>query len=113
MVLEVVDNGSIQVSYDDGTAAGMAIVSAFDEDGDLLFEQNVNKDGTLSYDQSMNVHRFVADDGMGHRATSMTNETSWLKEIPISLRALLGISLLLLIASIFHYRHQVKRLKEE
>ncbi|MBM4761481.1 hypothetical protein [Bacillus sp. B15-48] len=105
MVVEQVDAGVIHVRYDDGTAARLAIVSAFNDDGHLLFEQQVNEDGDLHYDKEVNVYRFVADDGLGHRASSVvTEEPTMLESIPISIRALLGVSLLLFIAAIFLFR---------
>jgi len=108
MDIEQIEDGRIQVHYDDGTGAAMTVVSAFDEDGELLFERTVDENGQLSYDEEMAIYRFVADDGMGHRATYVmdetANETNWLDTIPMSIRALTGVSFLLFIAAIFVYR---------
>jgi hypothetical protein len=99
------DEGVIHVRYDDGTAAGLALVTAYDTKGNISFESEADEDGTLNYDSELEVHRIVADDGMGHRATwTKKEETSILDDIPLFVRALFGISILLFLAAIFFLR---------
>ncbi len=109
MIVETEKEGNIIVRYDDGTPAGNAVVSAYDESGNLLFEAQVNENGTYSYDTTIKVDHIIAYDGIGHRA-------SWVKDeepnvflaVPVGLRALLGVSLLLFICSVFIYRKHLR-----
>ncbi len=109
MLVEVIEEGVIQVRYDDGTRSGVATVLAYDEHVQVIFEEKVNDDGIVYYDSSINITQIVADDGMGHRATWTTDEVATPPLIPLWLRALLGISILLFIASFFHYRNKQKK----
>ncbi|UJL45250.1 hypothetical protein KFZ58_12615 [Virgibacillus sp. NKC19-16] len=104
MVIEQVEDGLVHVRYDDGASAGLAIVSAFDEDGELLDEGETDEDGYFHYEKGLDVHRFAADDGMGHRATFVSGEENTVDTIPLYIRALLGVSILLFTASSFYYR---------
>ncbi|MFA1819143.1 hypothetical protein ACDX78_02875 [Virgibacillus oceani] len=104
------EEGVIHIRYDDGTSAALALITAYDEEGDTLFEREADDDGTLNYDGELNVHRIAADDGMGHRATWTTDEekASMLDDIPLFVRAIFGISILLFIAAIFVLRNHRK-----
>jgi len=104
MVVELVEPGTIVVRYDDGTKSGIAIVTAFDEKGNLLFEKYVDDKGFLHYDANIIVYQIIADDGIGHRTTWSNEINDEQLDIPILVRALLGISLLLFIAAFFYYR---------
>lgn len=104
MLVEVVDDGIIQVRYDDGTRAGIATVVAYDESGKELFNEIVNSEGIVYYDSTTLVHQIVADDGLGHRATWSIDSKDELILMPLWIRALFGVSILLFIASLFHYR---------
>lgn len=108
MLVEMVDVGVIQVRYDDGTRSGIAIVNAYDGHGESIFEETVNEDGIVYYDTSITVHQIVADDGMGHRATWTLDRDDVQPHTPVWMRALLGVSLLLFVASYFHYRKNKK-----
>ncbi|WP_164219528.1 hypothetical protein [Virgibacillus sp. YIM 98842] len=105
MLVEHEEEGIIHVRYDDGTAAGAALVTAYDAKGDILFESEADEDGILNYERELEVHRLTADDGMGHRATwTDEEETSILDDIPLFVRAIFGISILLFLAAIFFSR---------
>lgn len=109
MIIEQSDDGLINVRYDDGTAAGLAIVSAYDQDGELLFERHVDDDGNLEYDEGLDVYRFTADDSMGHRATlAMDDEQTGEASIPTFIKALLGVSIFVFIAAVFTFRGRRK-----
>ncbi|GAB3801216.1 hypothetical protein [Virgibacillus kimchii] len=109
MLIEHDEAGFIHVRYDDGTGAGNAFVTAYDENGDVLFERKTDDDGILNYDKEWEIHRVVADDRMGHRAVSTTGEeASLLDSVPLSVRALFGFSILLFIAAFFLLRTNKK-----
>jgi hypothetical protein len=109
MIIEHSEEGVIHVRYDDGASAGLALVTAYDEEGDVLFEHEADHNGTLNYDGELGVHRIVADDGMGHRATwTDEEEASILEDIPLFVRALFGISILVFFAAIFFSRTNKK-----
>lgn len=112
MIVETVEDGLIHVRYDDGTDAPLAVVSIYDEDGKQLVEGEVDENGSFYYDEKIDVHRIVADDGMGHRASSVSEEESIVEKIPLFIRALLGVSVLLFIASTFYSRSNKKRSEE-
>ncbi|RXJ00310.1 hypothetical protein DS745_12315 [Anaerobacillus alkaliphilus] len=105
MVVEMNEPGTIQVRYDDGTNSAIALVKAFDEKGNLLFEETANDLGIVHFDSSIAIHHIIADDGIGHRASWVLEEkVNLLNAVPIWLRALLGISMLLFISALFYYR---------
>ncbi|MFV8828696.1 hypothetical protein [Alkalihalobacterium sp. APHAB7] len=64
MIVESEKEGHITVRYDDGTSAGSAVVFAYDMSGDLLFEDQVNDNGTYTYDTTIEVYQIIADDGI-------------------------------------------------
>jgi hypothetical protein len=101
------EEGAIHVRYDDGTSAGLALITAYNDEGDTLFEREADDDGSLNYDETLDLHRIAADDGMGHRATWTTGEeASTLDDIPLFVRAIFGLSILLFIAAIFVMRNR-------
>ncbi|MFN7251460.1 MAG: hypothetical protein ACK4M9_11795 [Anaerobacillus sp.] len=104
MIVELVEPGKIKVRYDDGTKSGIALVKAFDEEGHSLFEKYVDDNGYVYFDRTIRVHQLIADDGIGHRATWISDHASNQLDIPIWIRALLGVSILLFTATFFHYR---------
>lgn len=104
MVVELDEPGTIVVRYDDGTKSGIALVTAFDKEGTVLFEKYVDDNGFLHYDANINVHQIIADDGIGHRTTWSNELKNEQLDIPILVRTLLGVSLLLFIAAFFYYR---------
>lgn len=110
MLIDHETGGDIHVRYDDGASAGFALVTAYDEEGAILFERETDDNGRLDYHSELDVHRIVADDGMGHRATwTAGEETSIMDSIPLFVRAIFGISILLFIAAIFILRKHRKQ----
>ncbi|WP_018933173.1 hypothetical protein [Gracilibacillus lacisalsi] len=107
LMIKQENDGVIHVYYDDGTPGALSVVTAYDSRGNKLFEKTVNEDGSLIYDTELNIHRFVADDGLGHRASTLHSESDHSNEIPVFIRAMAGIAILLFIAALFFYR--VKR----
>ncbi len=104
MIIEQVEEGLMVVRYDDGTRAARAEVTLYDEGGNVISEGKVDREGYYSYDPSLPLYRAVADDGMGHRASWVRGEESLWLEIPRWLRALVGVSIFLFIASYASYR---------
>ncbi len=109
MLVEQVEEGVLLVRYDDGTVSARSAVTLYDEEGTVLSEGSVNSQGLYHYDPQKPVYRAVADDGMGHRAHWIRGETNTWLEIPRWMRALLGISILLFIASLAYYRSSKKK----
>ncbi|MBU8906364.1 hypothetical protein [Desertibacillus haloalkaliphilus] len=104
MVVDVESN-HVHVRYDDGTNAPLAVVTGYNEENRLLFEGEVNKNGQYMFDENLDVNYVMADDGLGHRAAWRKTETnSSLSAVPVSIRALLGVSILFFIACFFLYR---------
>ncbi|MBM7542371.1 hypothetical protein [Amphibacillus cookii] len=113
LMIEIEKKGQLGVYFDDGTTASDATVSAFDESGQLIFEEQVDKNGQLTYDPALTIHRFIAEDNFGHRASTMEKDTHIVKEIPAFIRIMIGISCFTFIATFFSFRHQYKEAKEK
>lgn len=101
--------GEIHVRYDDGSRSSTAVIIAYAPNGHVVLEGSVNGEGLLVYDREISIDRIIAEDGMGHRAGWVTGEQDEWLLIPVWLRALLGISILLLIAAIFYYRSNTNK----
>ncbi len=110
MLVEVIDEGAIKVRYDDGTMAGRARVTFYDEDGQILEEGITNEGGIYYYDLNVNPNRVVADDGMGHRARWVEGQTDAWDYFPRWQRAFFGVAIFMFIAAISYYRKN--RIKE-
>ncbi|GAE24892.1 hypothetical protein JCM9140_855 [Halalkalibacter wakoensis JCM 9140] len=105
MLIEQVDEQTLHIRYDDGSPAKLAFVSVFDENGTLLYENSVDNRGDFTIKNSLKPYRFVADDGLGHRATFITgNQEQGIETIPLWIRTLLGVTFLFFIAAFFYYR---------
>lgn len=111
LMIEIENKGQIGVYFDDGTTASEATVSAFDESGQLIFEEQVDENGQLTYDPTLTIHRFIAEDSFGHRASTMEKDTHIAKEIPTFIRVMIGISCFTFIATFFSFRQQYKEIK--
>ena len=110
LVVEEISKDEFLFRYDDGTAASLVTVSGYDRDNELLFTKKVRHDGTVMIDSYF--HRIVGDDGIGHRVAYLKQsevKVGFLSNVPNWLKSLLGISLLLCIASFFHFRKAAKQ----
>ncbi|MUK88544.1 hypothetical protein GMD78_09095 [Ornithinibacillus sp. L9] len=108
MIIDHAEDGLIFVHYDNGSPAKMAEVTLYDKNGNALIEKKqVDENGYLEYDKQLQVHRMIADDGLGHRAASLRNEAQE-ETIPKLIKVLLGLSILSFIASIFYFRTKRK-----
>lgn len=113
MIVELIEPGTIEVRYDDGTKSGMASVTAFDKEGAILFQEYVDEAGYVYYDATITVHQIIADDGIGHRATWSDEIEKEQSDVPIIVRALLGVSILLCIAAFFYFRNDKEKQEQE
>ncbi|MDT8861244.1 hypothetical protein N0O92_13460 [Alkalihalobacillus sp. MEB130] len=112
MIIEQTDSSTLHVRYDDGTNAQLATVTAYNENGMFLFEGKVDHNGYYKFDSEQTPHRFVADDGLGHRVVFIRdNNEQVLQAIPLWIRTFLGVSILLFIAALFKYRTRQKTYK--
>lgn len=66
LILE--EPGILRVEYDGGGFSPRTEITIYDEAGNELSKGLVDGEGKFHFDQNLNVHRAVADDGMGHRA---------------------------------------------
>lgn len=110
MLIDMVEDGLFKVRYDNGQISREAIVRAYDQNHQLLFEKQVDQNGYVSYTNDIHVARLVADDGLGHRASwsNKQYDEPMFYALPIWMRALLGLSALLFCASLFYFRHASK-----
>ncbi len=102
MLIEPVEEGKVQVVFDDGSPNRHAEVVVFDEDENEMARGDVDRQGYFSYPAEGAV-MLVADDGFGHRAEYLVGEDApqALPRVPTVGAVLAGF---LLIAGIFHYR---------
>lgn len=103
MLIERVESGLIQVRYDDGTRAGLAGVTLYDGEGNIIAEGPADEEGFFHYDPVKRPNRIVADDGMGHRARWMEGEIDRREAVPRWQRVLLGVSVFVFIAALANY----------
>ena len=105
LVIEEISANHFQFRYDDGTVASLVTVSGYDRDNNLLFTKGVSNSGTVNIDSDF--HRIVGDDGIGHRVSYLKQsevKVGFLSNVPNWLKSLLGVSLLLCVASYFQFR---------
>ena len=68
MLLKLVEPGVLQVEYDGGGFSPRTEVTLYDNAGNELEKGLVDEEGKYHFNESFDVHKAVADDGMGHRA---------------------------------------------
>ena len=109
MLVEMIDHGLLLVKYDDGTSAGLAEISLYDEDSKRLLEGQTDTEGYFRFDPAMPVHSAVAEDGMGHRARWVVGqEENWWLSTPAWARGLLGVSIFVFFAAYTNNRRSKK-----
>lgn len=102
MLIEPLEEGKIQVVFDDGTTCRHSEVVVYDEDGEVIKQGEVDDDGKFSYPPE-DAELIVANDGFGHRAEHVVGEDPQeaLPRGPTIVFVLAGFAV---IAGIFHYR---------
>lgn len=68
MFLRLEEPGVLRVEYDGGGFSPRTVVTIYDEAGNELGSGPVDEEGKFHFDPDLNVHRAVADDGLGHKA---------------------------------------------
>ncbi len=106
MLIEPVEEGKVQVLFDDGSAARHAEVVVYDENEEEIERGDVDGEGYFSFDPEQ-AELLVADDGFGHRAEYVVGEEAQqvLPRGPVVAGVLFGF---VFIAGFFQYRIQKK-----
>ena len=102
MLIEPLEEGKIQVVFDDGTTCRRSEVVIYDEDGEVIKQGEVDDDGKFSYPPE-DAELIVADDGFGHRAEYEVGEDVQ-EALPRGPTIVLVLAGFTTIAGIFHYR---------
>lgn len=68
MTIEPLEDGVIQVHYDDGSFSSRTEVTVYNSNDEELALGELDDEGKFTYDASEDAEYIVADDGMGHRA---------------------------------------------
>lgn len=107
MLIEPVEEGKVQVVFDDGSIARHAEVVVYDDEGEEIARGDVDEEGKFHYPPE-NADLIVADDGFGHRAEHAVGEDPG-EALPRGLTVAVVLSGFALIAGVFHYRVKKKR----
>lgn len=94
MFLELVEPGVLRAEYDGGGFSPRTEVTIYDEQGEELDKGLVDEHGRFYFNQNLDVHHAIAEDGMGHRAEYMKGkEVKSVPKIPvvIAVFALVGV----------------------
>lgn len=84
MLLELEEPGVLKAEYDGGGFSPRTEVIIYDENGNELDKGLVDEEGKFHFDKSLDVHRAVAEDGMGHRAEYKKGvETKTIPKVPV------------------------------
>lgn len=107
MLIEPLEEGKIQVVFDDGTASRHSEVVVYDENDEVIKQGEVDEDGKFSYPPE-DAELIVADDGFGHRAEYVVGEDPQ-EALPRGPTIFIVLAGFAVIARIFHNR--VKKTK--
>lgn len=109
MLIVPVKEGVIQVVYGDESFSTRTVVSVYDQEGNEIDIGKLDSEGYFYYDEE-SAHKFVADDGIGHRTEWTVGEENVVKSDPhrwiiigIVVTVLVGIAIL------FSYRAKRKK----
>lgn len=98
MLLELEKPGVLRVEYDGGGFSPRTEVTIYDEDGVELDKGLVDEEGKFHFDESLEVHRAVAEDGMGHRAEYEKGiEVTTIPKIPVVIGVFAVVGLIFII----------------
>lgn len=67
MTIEPVEDGIIQVLYDDGSFSSRTEVTVYDSNDQVIESGKLDDEGKYTYDTSGDIAYIVADDGLGHK----------------------------------------------
>lgn len=68
MTIEPLEDGVVQVLYDDGSSSSRTVVTVYNSNDEELESGKLDDEGRFTYDADSDAEYIVADDGMGHRA---------------------------------------------
>lgn len=68
MTIEPLEDGIIQVLYDDGSFSSRTEVTVYDSNDEVIESGKLDEEGKFTYAASGDAEYIVADDGMGHKA---------------------------------------------
>lgn len=109
MFLKLVEPGVLKVEYDGGGFSSRTQVTIYDEAGNELGSGTVDENGEFHFEPELDVHRAIADDGMGHRAEYKKGvETTTLPKAPIVIGVLAAAAVIYL-----YYDKKGKNTKEQ
>ncbi len=103
MLIETLEEGKVQVVYDDGTVARRAEVVVYNEQDEEISRGQVDTEGVFEY-SPVEAAVIVADDGLGHRAQYVVEEDQHQAALPRGPTIALVLSGFGLIALVFHRR---------
>lgn len=93
MDLEVVEEGVLQVKYDEGIPARRAEVAVYDAAGKILASGTVDTEGYFYFDSELPAYGAEAQDGLGHKAELIFGRGT--RRLPRALGGFLGVLILL------------------
>ncbi len=76
MTIEPVEDGLVQVIYDDGSFSSRTEVTVYDSKDEIIDKGKLDQEGKYAYDSSKDVAYIVADDGLGHQDTWKIGEVA-------------------------------------
>ncbi|MGI6679864.1 MAG: hypothetical protein ACOX2Q_12715 [Dehalobacterium sp.] len=107
MFLRLEESGVLRAEYDGGGFSSRTEVTIYDAEGNELGKGPVDEEGKYHFDQSLDVHSAVADDGMGHRAEYKKGvEEKSIPKVPVVIGVFLVIAI---ISVIFNKRSKLKK----
>jgi len=107
MLIEPVEEGKIQVVFDDGTTCRHSEVVVYDENEQEIKQGEVDEKGKFSYPPE-DAELIVADDGFGHRAEYVVGEDPH-QALPRGPTIAVVLAGFVLVAVIFQYRVKKKK----
>jgi hypothetical protein len=97
-----IEQGYLKVYFDDGTVVRGATVSLFDAEHRVIWEGETGQDGRVKMPEAKYA-RAVAEDGLGHRATLLADQTVTPRGIPRYLAAGLGVAFFIFVAALARF----------
>lgn len=67
MTIEPVEDGIIEVLYDDGSFSSRTEVTVYDSKGEIIDSGKLDEEGKFAYDTSGDAAYLEASDGLGHK----------------------------------------------
>ena len=107
MLLEEIEPGVLQASYDGGGISPRTVITLYDASGAELASEGIDDDGIAKFDPSIDWKTAEASDGMGHAITIERGvEQKELPKVPIV------IGVLVVVGAIVWYTSKGKKEEE-